>query len=41
MKLFKPTLIAVALVSVLGCQEAEKKAPVAEVKLETEQQKQA
>ena len=39
MKLFKPTLVAIALVSVLGCQEAkqEEKAPV----LDTEVQKQA
>lgn len=39
MKLFKPTLVALALVSVIGCQEAkqEEKAPV----LDTEIQKQA
>ena len=39
MKLFKPTLVALALVSVIGCQEAkqEEKAPV----LDTEVQKQA
>ncbi|GAA5141338.1 FKBP-type peptidyl-prolyl cis-trans isomerase [Thalassotalea piscium] len=39
MKLFKPTLVALALVSVIGCQETkqEEKAPV----LETEVQKQA
>ena len=40
MKLFKPTLVALALVSVIGCQEKakqEEKAPV----LETEVQKQA
>lgn len=39
MKLFKPTLVALALVSVIGCQEnkQEEKAPV----LETEVQKQA
>lgn len=41
MKLFKPTLVAVALVSVLGCQQETKQAEVVEVKLETEQQKQA
>ncbi|MDT0603952.1 FKBP-type peptidyl-prolyl cis-trans isomerase [Thalassotalea castellviae] len=39
MKLFKPTLVALALVSVIGCQETkqEEKAPV----LDTEVQKQA
>lgn len=39
MKLFKPTLVAIALFSVMGCQEkvTEEKAPV----LETEVQKQA
>ena len=39
MKLFKPTLVAIALVSVMGCQPAqqEEKAPV----LDTEVQKQA
>ena len=40
MKFFKPTLVALALVSVVGCQEAakqEEKAPV----LDTEVQKQA
>ncbi|MCO4799124.1 MAG: FKBP-type peptidyl-prolyl cis-trans isomerase [Colwelliaceae bacterium] len=39
MKLFKPTLVALALVSVIGCQEAkqEEQAPV----LDTEVQKQA
>jgi len=43
MKLFKPTLVAIALIAVAGCQEEVKKeqAPVAAVKLETEIQKQA
>jgi FKBP-type peptidyl-prolyl cis-trans isomerase FkpA len=40
MKLFKPTMLAIALVSVLGCQEEAKKVEVAPV-LETEIQKQA
>ncbi|GLX83984.1 peptidyl-prolyl cis-trans isomerase [Thalassotalea loyana] len=42
MKLLKPTLVAVALVSVLGCQqEAKKEEVVAKPVLETEIQKQA
>lgn len=40
MKLFKPTMLAIALVSVLGCQETAKKVEVAPV-LDTEMQKQA
>jgi len=40
MKLFKPTMLAIALVSVLGCQEAVKQTETAPV-LETEVQKQA
>ena len=44
MKLFKPTLVAVALLAVVGCQEGAKteeaKAPVLPV-LDTEIQKQA
>lgn len=40
MKLFKPTMLAIALVSVLGCQEEVKKEAAAPV-LETEVQKQA
>jgi FKBP-type peptidyl-prolyl cis-trans isomerase FkpA len=40
MKLFKPTMLAIALVSVLGCQEAVKETEKAPV-LETEVQKQA
>jgi FKBP-type peptidyl-prolyl cis-trans isomerase FkpA len=40
MKLFKPTMLAIALVSVLGCQEEVKKTEIAPV-LETEIQKQA
>jgi FKBP-type peptidyl-prolyl cis-trans isomerase FkpA len=40
MKLFKPTMLAIALVSVLGCQEAAKPTETAPV-LETEMQKQA
>jgi FKBP-type peptidyl-prolyl cis-trans isomerase FkpA len=40
MKLFKPTLVALALVSVIGCQEEIKKEETAPV-LETEVQKQA
>ncbi|MEW6992188.1 FKBP-type peptidyl-prolyl cis-trans isomerase [Colwelliaceae bacterium 6441] len=40
MKLFKPTLVALALVSVIGCQEAETKEEAAPV-LDTEVQKQA
>jgi FKBP-type peptidyl-prolyl cis-trans isomerase FkpA len=40
MKLFKPTMLAIALVSVLGCQEEAKKTETAPV-LETEVQKQA
>jgi len=40
MKLFKPTMLAIALVSVLGCQEEAKKVEAAPV-LETEIQKQA
>jgi FKBP-type peptidyl-prolyl cis-trans isomerase FkpA len=40
MKLFKPTMLAIALVSVLGCQEEAKKVEVAPV-LDTEIQKQA
>ena len=42
MKLLKPTLVAVALVSVLGCQqEAKKEEVAAKPVLETEIQKQA
>ncbi len=45
MKLFKPTMLAIALVSVLGCQEDAKKVEVKKVEaapvLETEIQKQA
>jgi FKBP-type peptidyl-prolyl cis-trans isomerase FkpA len=40
MKLFKPTMLAIALFSVLGCQEAVKQTETAPV-LETEVQKQA
>jgi len=40
MKLFKPTMLAIALVSVLGCQEEAKKVEQAPV-LDTEVQKQA
>jgi len=40
MKLFKPTMLAIALVSVLGCQEEAKQTEAAPV-LETEVQKQA
>lgn len=40
MKLFKPTMLAIALVSVLGCQEEAKKTEQAPV-LDTEIQKQA
>jgi FKBP-type peptidyl-prolyl cis-trans isomerase FkpA len=40
MKLLKPTMLAIALVSVLGCQEAVKQTETAPV-LETEVQKQA
>jgi len=40
MKLFKPTMLAIALVSVLGCQEEAKKVEAAPV-LDTEIQKQA
>jgi FKBP-type peptidyl-prolyl cis-trans isomerase FkpA len=40
MKLFKPTMLAIALVSVLGCQEEVKKVEQAPV-LDTEVQKQA
>jgi FKBP-type peptidyl-prolyl cis-trans isomerase FkpA len=40
MKLFKPTMLAIALVSVFGCQEAVKETEKAPV-LETEVQKQA
>lgn len=42
MKLFKPTMLAIALVSVLGCQEAVKQTETAPAPvLETEVQKQA
>jgi len=42
MKLFKPTMLAIALVSVLGCQEEVKKVEVAAAPvIETEIQKQA
>ena len=42
MKLFKPTILAIALVSVLGCQEAVKETETAPAPvLETEVQKQA
>jgi FKBP-type peptidyl-prolyl cis-trans isomerase FkpA len=40
MKLFKPTMLAIALVSVMGCQEEAKQTEQAPV-LETEMQKQA
>lgn len=41
MKFLKPTFVAVALISVLGCQEEAKKEDVATLVLETEAQKQA
>ena len=41
MKLFKPTLVAVALLAVVGCQEGAKKEEVKAPVLETEIQKQA
>lgn len=41
MKFFKPTLVAVALVAVMGCQEETKQAETAALVLETEAQKQA
>lgn len=41
MKFFKPTLVAVALVAVMGCQEETKQAETAAPVLETEAQKQA
>jgi len=42
MKLFKPTMVAIALVSVMGCQQEAKKEEVAKAPvLETEVQKQA
>jgi FKBP-type peptidyl-prolyl cis-trans isomerase FkpA len=41
MKLFKPTLVAIALVSVFGCQQEAKKEEVKAPVLETEIQKQA
>lgn len=41
MKFFKPTLVAIALVSVMGCQQEAKKEEVKAPVLETEIQKQA
>ena len=41
MKFFKPTLVAIALVGVIGCQQEAKEEVKVAVALETEEQKQA